>query len=81
MKHMNEREFRCPLCGRLLFKGLFADVTIPCKGTKEFKHKDMVRVIVYPNEATMLTADSASDMIATVQSKEGIDPDCESEST
>ena len=71
---MNEREFRCPLCGRLLFKGKFADLTIPCKGTKEFKHKDMVRVIVYPDEPLMLTADSSSDMIATVQSKEGVTP-------
>jgi len=76
MKHMHEREFRCPLCGRLLFKGLFADLTMPCKGTKEFKHKDLIRVVVYPDEALMLTADSASDMITPVQSRVGKDPDC-----
>jgi hypothetical protein len=71
---MKEREFRCPLCGRLLFTGLFADLTIFCKCSKEFKHKDKVRIIAYPTEPLMLTADSSSDMIATVQSKEGMTP-------
>ena len=73
---MEKRDFRCPECGRLLFKGYFADIELPCNGTREKPHKGIVRIRVYSETALMLTADSTSDMIAIVQSREGIDPDC-----
>lgn len=70
---MEMRRFHCPHCQRLLFKGHFADIEIKCKCG------ELVRVMVYTESALMLTATSASDMIASVQSSEVIEPDCETE--
>jgi phage FluMu protein Com len=72
---MEMRRFHCPHCQRLLFKGFFADIEIKCKCG------ELVRVKVYTESALMLTVDSASDMIATVQSSEGNDPDCQTDTT
>lgn len=66
---MQMRNFHCPECQRLLFKGHFADIEIKCKCG------ELVRMKVYTESALMLTSDSASDMIATVkQSTEGMTP-------
>jgi len=66
---MEMRRFHCPDCQRLLFKGLFADIEIKCKCGS------LVRFQVYSQAALMLTADSASDMIASVHNpSEGMTP-------
>lgn len=71
---MEMRRFHCPHCQRLLFKGHFADIEIKCKCG------ELVRMKVYTASALMLTTDSASDMIVSVeQSIEGIDSDCEAD--
>ena len=57
---MEMRRFHCPDCQRLLFKGHFADIEIKCKCGS------LVRMQVYSQAALMLTADSTSDMIASV---------------
>ncbi len=69
---MQMRNYYCPDCQRLLFKGLFANIEIKCKCGK------LVRVIVYTASALILTADSESDMIESyTQSNEVNEPDRE----
>lgn len=72
---MQMRNFYCPNCQRLLFKGFFADIEIKCKCG------ELVRLKVYTGSALMLTVDNTSDMIAIEQSSEGIDPDCQTDTT
>lgn len=70
------RWFYCPHCQRKLFRGNFADIEMKCKCG------ELIRIKVYTQSALILTADNASDMIASVkQSTENNDSDCETDMT